>query len=148
MQKSSLKPICNKFIQKISKIVNNITKLNKRRIKRQLNTKYILYICIRENKKGLREMAIAAPAGTKNNTGGDGHFSSLRRRANQQSNNNSNKTILEHTDPRMRFRNSADPYYVADNYVMSQPLSTLATSFVKESIFDIMNFVSKVIKSN
>lgn len=92
-------------------------------------------------------MAIAAATGTENNSGGNGQFSSLRRRANQQANNNSNGVSLENTDPRMRFRNSADPIYVAYQYVDSQPISKLASSFVKESIFDIMNFVSKVIKN-
>ena len=46
----------------------------------------------------------------------------------------------------MRFRNSADPIYVAFNYIDNQPISKLATSFVKESVFEVMNFVSKVIK--
>lgn len=93
-------------------------------------------------------MPIGAAVAAENNAGGNGQFSSLRRRANQQSNNNnSNSRILEQTDPRMRFRNSADPIYVAYQYVDNQPISKLATSFVKESVFEIMNFVSKVVKS-
>lgn len=50
-------------------------------------------------------------------------------------------------DPRMRFRNSADPIYVAFDYLDDQPLSTLATSFVKESFNDVIKFVSKVVKA-
>lgn len=57
-----------------------------------------------------------------------------------------NNTVLGNNDPRMRFRNSADPIYVAFDYIDNQPLSKLATSFVKESVFEVMNFVSKVIK--
>ncbi len=57
-----------------------------------------------------------------------------------------NTTVLANNDPRMRFRNSADPIYVAFDYIDNQPLSKLATSFVKESVFEIMNFVSSVIK--
>ncbi len=57
-----------------------------------------------------------------------------------------NNTVLGINDPRMRFRNSADPIYVAFDYIDNQPLSKLATSFVKESVFEVMNFVSKVIK--
>ena len=57
-----------------------------------------------------------------------------------------NNSILANNDPRMRFRNSADPIYVAFNYIDNQPISKLATSFVKESVFEVMNFVSKVIK--
>ena len=50
-------------------------------------------------------------------------------------------------DPRMRFRNSTDPVYVAFDYLDQQPLSTLATSFVKESLNDVIKFVSKVVKA-
>ncbi|MDD3237807.1 MAG: hypothetical protein PHV37_06890 [Candidatus Gastranaerophilales bacterium] len=54
--------------------------------------------------------------------------------------------IFNTNDTRMRFRNSADPIYVAYEYVDSQPISKLAQSFVKESVFEFMNIVSKVIK--
>ncbi len=50
-------------------------------------------------------------------------------------------------DPRMRFRNSADPIYVAFEYLDEQPISTLAASFVKDSFNDVIKFVSKVVKA-
>ena len=48
------------------------------------------------------------------------------------------------SDPRMRFRNSQDPIYVAYEYVESQPLSKLAKSFVKDQINGVIKFVSKL----
>lgn len=122
MQKYSLKPICYKAIRKISENTKNITKLHKQGQKKQLNTRYILYIYIRENQKGIIEMTTAT-------------FE-----------NKLNGVNIKHVDPRMRFRNSADPIFVAYQYVDSQPISKLAASFVKESVSEIMNFVSTVIK--
>ena len=40
--------------------------------------------------------------------------------------------VITGNDPRMRFRNSQDPIYVAYDFVDSQPLSKLAQSFVKD----------------
>jgi len=53
---------------------------------------------------------------------------------------------IQGNDPRMRFRNSQDPVYVAFNYVDSQPLSTLAKSFVKDQVKGLIKFVSKISK--
>lgn len=47
-------------------------------------------------------------------------------------------------DPRMRFRNSQDPIYVAYQYVDNQPLSKLAKSFIKDQINGVIRFVSKM----
>ncbi len=47
-------------------------------------------------------------------------------------------------DPRMRFRNSQDPIYVAYQFVDSQPLSKLAKSFFKDQINGIIKFISKL----
>ena len=49
-------------------------------------------------------------------------------------------------DPRMRFRNSQDPIYVAYEYVDSQPLSKLAQSFVKDKINGVIKFISQINK--
>lgn len=53
--------------------------------------------------------------------------------------------VLNKKDPRMRFRNSKDPIYVAYEYLDNQSVSQLAVSFVKESVRDVIKFVSKVI---
>ena len=47
-------------------------------------------------------------------------------------------------DPRMRFRTSQDPIYVAYEYVDNQPLSKLAKSFVKDQITGVVKFISKL----
>ena len=49
-------------------------------------------------------------------------------------------------DPRMRFRNSQDPIYVAYEYVDSQPLSKLAQAFVKDKINGVIKFISQINK--
>lgn len=90
-------------------------------------------------------MTLSTAVAAENNTAGNGQFGSLTRRQNKQTTKKST-TALDMNDPRMRFRNSADPIYVAYEYIDNQPLSELATSFVKESVFEIMNFVSKVVK--
>lgn len=50
------------------------------------------------------------------------------------------------SDPRMRFRNSQDPIYVAYEYVDNQPISKLAQSFVKDQIKGVIKFISKISK--
>lgn len=92
-------------------------------------------------------MTISAAIGTENNTGGNGQFSSLRRRSGNNNKNGVNMEVLESLDPRMRFRNSTDPIYVAYDYIDNQPISKLAASFVKDSFSGIINFVSKVVKN-
>lgn len=51
---------------------------------------------------------------------------------------------IKGNDPRMRFRNSQDPIYVAYEYVENQPISKLAKSFVKDQIKGVIKFISKV----
>ena len=52
--------------------------------------------------------------------------------------------VITGNDPRMRFRNSQDPIYVAYQFVDSQPLSKLAQSFVKDQINGVIKFISKI----
>lgn len=47
-------------------------------------------------------------------------------------------------DPRMRFRNSQDPIYVAYDYLERQPLSKLAKTFVKDQVKGVIKFISKI----
>lgn len=88
-------------------------------------------------------MAIMAATNMNNNRNGSGAFTPLRR--NGQSKNSqlaANLDILDRKDIRMRFKNSRDPLYVAFDYLDKRPIQELAVEFVKDSIFDIMNFVS------
>ena len=53
---------------------------------------------------------------------------------------------LNKNDRRMRFNNAADPIYLAFDYIENIPVADLAKEFVKDSLFEITRFVSKVVK--
>ena len=52
---------------------------------------------------------------------------------------------LEARDRRMRFNNAQDPIYYVFDCIENRPVSTLAKEFVKDSVFEVINFVSKVV---
>ena len=52
---------------------------------------------------------------------------------------------LENRDRRMRFNNSQDPIYFVFDCIENRPVTTLAKEFVKDSFFEVVNFVSKVV---
>ena len=87
-------------------------------------------------------MAIAAASNMSNNRSGNGSFTPLKRRPAQNKQLAANLDILDKKDIRMRFKNSRDPIYVAFDYLDKRPIQELAVEFVKDSVFDIMNFVS------
>ena len=83
------------------------------------------------------------PAGdARNNRGGNGQFRPLLRKAQQENRLQANLAILEKKDIRMRFKNSRDPLYIAFDYIDKRPVQELAVEFVKDSLFDIVNFIS------
>lgn len=88
-------------------------------------------------------MAIMAPTNMQNNRGGNGRHTPLRRKNSQQRQEEELK-YLGKTDTRMRFKNSKDPVYVAFDFLDKQPLGRLAADFVKDSLQEMMYFVSKV----
>lgn len=53
---------------------------------------------------------------------------------------------LEHKDRRMRFNNSKDPIYYIFDCIENRPVSKLAKEFVEDTIFDTINFISKVVR--
>lgn len=53
--------------------------------------------------------------------------------------------ILERKDKRMRFNNSKDPIYYVFDCIENRPITTLAKEFVKDSVRDVINFVSMAI---
>lgn len=85
-----------------------------------------------------------------NNTGGNGQFGSLLRKRSKKSSSNEfnleDYNFLEKKDRRMRFNNSRDPIYYVFDVIENRPISTLAKEFVKDSFFEITNFVSKVVR--
>ena len=48
-------------------------------------------------------------------------------------------------DRRMRFNNAKDPIYYIFDVIENRPVKTLAKEFVKDSILDVISFVSKVV---
>lgn len=87
-------------------------------------------------------MAINPAGNSQNNRGGNGQFRPLLRRAQQENRLQANLAILDKKDLRMRFKNSRDPLYIAFDYIDNRPVQELAVDFVKESLFDIVNFIS------
>ncbi len=88
-----------------------------------------------------------ATTGTANNRSGNGKYRPLRKRTKKASQEQANDfAYLDKIDTRMRFNNSKDPIYFAFEYLEQRTVPQLAMDFVKDSFFEIANFVSKVVK--
>ncbi|CDE89247.1 TPA: hypothetical protein CPT81_09095 [Candidatus Gastranaerophilales bacterium HUM_20] len=90
-------------------------------------------------------------AESNNNTGGNGQFGSLLRKRNTNkrdvtSFNLEDYEYLTQKDRRMRFNNSKDPIYYVFDVIENRPIKTLAKEFVKDSFFEVANFVSQVVR--
>lgn len=82
---------------------------------------------------------------TSNNRGGNGKFLPLKRSKKAIAELDNNEfSYLDAMDSRMRFNNSKDPIYFAFEYLEQRSVAQLAGDFVKDSLFEIANFVSKV----
>lgn len=91
---------------------------------------------------------ILTAGNTKNETSGNGQFGTLTRRrkvTKPAEFNIEDYCYLEKNDRRMRFNNSRDPIFYVFDCIENRPIKTLAKEFVKDSIFEITNFVSKVV---
>lgn len=55
-------------------------------------------------------------------------------------------TFIGKADKRMRFNNSKDPIYYVFDVIENRPVKTLAKEFVRDSFFEVANFVSKVVR--
>lgn len=55
-------------------------------------------------------------------------------------------SYLNQKDRQMRFNNGRDPIYYIFDCIENRPVSKLAKEFVEDTIFDVMNFVSKVVR--
>ncbi len=88
-------------------------------------------------------------SGSKNETNGNGQFGSLtRKRGRRKSSNGASYedySYLDKNDRRMRFNNAKDPIYYVFDCIENRPVTTLAKEFVKDTFFEITNFVSKVV---
>lgn len=87
-------------------------------------------------------MAINPAGNSHNNRGGNGQFRPMLRKAQAENRLQANLAIIDKKDIRMRFKNSRDPLYIAFDYMDSKPVQQLAVEFVKDSLFDIVNFIS------
>ena len=81
-------------------------------------------------------MSINPAGNTNNNRGGNGQFRPLLRKAQQENRLQASLAIIDKKDIRMRFN------YIAFDYIDKRPVQELAVEFVKDSLFDIINFVS------
>lgn len=92
---------------------------------------------------------IEMASNSQNETAGNGKFGSLTRRRRRRTSNNGfsieDYCYLEKNDKRMRFNNAKDPIYYVFDCIENRPIKTLAKEFVKDSFFEIANFVSKVV---
>lgn len=52
---------------------------------------------------------------------------------------------LNKKDRRMRFNTSQDPIYYVFDCIENRPLGVLAKEFVKDTFFETVNFVSKIV---
>ena len=89
-------------------------------------------------------MAVSAPMTAENNRGGNGRGYMPMRRRGGSNNSKQNTAQNFRKDARMRFKNSKDPVFVAFDYIDNQSIPELAADFVKDTLFDIMQFVSNV----
>lgn len=87
-------------------------------------------------------MAINPAGNTNNNRGGNGQFRPLFRKGQEENKLQANLAVLDKKDLRMRFKNSRDPLYIAFDYIDKRPVQELAVEFVKDSLFEIVNFIS------
>lgn len=84
---------------------------------------------------------------TMNQKNGNGRFKPLKRRRKQKPEENKDDfNYLASADPRMRFNNSKDPIYFAFEHLEQRSVPQLMGDFVKDSFFEIAEFVSKVVQ--
>ncbi len=93
-------------------------------------------------------LTLLATKPANNEKNGNGKYRPLRKRKVKKSKKDSNKfSYLKHsTDITMRFNNSRDPIYFAFEYLEERTVPQLMGDFIKDSFFEITNFVSKAIK--
>ncbi len=87
---------------------------------------------------------ILAPSNMQNNKGGSGRYTPLKRKPQTAEELQADIDALNSlNDPRMRFKNSRDPVYIAFEYVQKQSIKRLAKDFVRDLVNDSISFISK-----
>lgn len=93
-------------------------------------------------------MLLTAPSPAFNEKQGSGKYRPLRYRKKKektQEEKDNEFRYLRNTDLRMRFNNSQDPIYFVFDYLEQRSVPQLMGDFVKDSFWEISNFVSKVV---
>lgn len=72
-------------------------------------------------------------------------FGSITKRRGRRATLPSEIDYLKLKDKRMRFNNSQDPIYFVFDCIENRPIKVLAKEFVKDTFFEAVNFVSKVV---
>ncbi len=92
---------------------------------------------------------IEMTANSHNETSGNGQFGALTRKRKGDKKNAEfsieDIKYLSKADRRMRFNNSRDPIYYVFDCIENRPIKTLAKEFVKDSFFEVANFVTRVV---
>ena len=86
------------------------------------------------------------PITTSNNRQGNGKHAPILRAKKAVKKEVQEFVYLDKVDTRMRFNGSKDPIYFAFEYLEKRSVSQLAGDFVKDSFYEIANFVSRVVK--
>ncbi|MFI3300275.1 MAG: hypothetical protein R3Y28_02525 [Candidatus Gastranaerophilales bacterium] len=76
---------------------------------------------------------------------GTGQFGELVSSRRKKKNTRNNFDYLAAEDKRMRFNNSQDPIFYVFDCIENRSVPTLAKEFVKDSFFEIANFVAKAV---
>ncbi len=90
---------------------------------------------------------IQTESNPRNRQQGNSQFGELTRkyRNSKKKLNIEDINYLSKTDRRMRFNNSQDPIYYVFDCLENRPIKTLAKEFVKDSVFEITRFVTRVV---
>jgi len=83
---------------------------------------------------------------TSKDKDGNGRHTPLARVKKAANEEGQEVSYLDSIDTRMRFNNSKDPIYFAFEYLEKRTVAQLAGDFVKDSFYEISNFVSRVVK--
>lgn len=93
-------------------------------------------------------IALTAATSMGNNRNGSGKYRPIRRKKKRQQENNLEEFsyLKDSTDLTMHFTTAQDPIYFVFEKLENRSIQALMTEFVKDSFFEITNFVSKVVK--
>ena len=88
-------------------------------------------------------MLLLATSPTTNEKNGNGKYKPLRKRK-AKKDKAQEFSYLNNKDFRMRFNTAQDPIYYAFECLENRTVPQLMGDFVKDSLFEITNFISKV----